>query len=120
MAYSLGKSVQDREIVVWKMRTNVTQERPVGVPMIKIVGNMHGDESVGREMIIALAQYLATNYDTDQRVQRILDNTEIHLVPSMNPDGFEAVTRGNYNQVDLNSAFPGECPHFVSHSNVRC
>ena len=108
MKYSLGNSVQDREILVWKLRANVTQDRPVGVPMVKIVGNMHGDESVGREMIIALAQYLVTNYDTDERVMRILDNTEIHLVPSMNPDGFEAVTRGNYNQVDLNRAFPGK------------
>merc|ERR1712032_1074581 len=34
--------------------------------------------------------------------------TEIHLVPSMNPDGFEAVNRGNYNNVDLNRAFPGQ------------
>ena len=33
------------------------------------------------------------------RIADILNNTEIHLVPSMNPDGFEAVTRGNYNQV---------------------
>ena len=108
MKYSLGNSVQNRELIVWKLRTNVTQERPVGVPMVKIVGNMHGDESVGREMIIALAQHLVTNYESDERVRRILDNTEIHLVPSMNPDGFEAVTRENYNRVDLNRAFPGK------------
>ena len=69
---------------------------------------MHGDESVGREMILALAQYLVTNYGLDARVTELLDNTEIHLVPSMNPDGFEAVSRGNYNNVDLNRGFPGQ------------
>ena len=69
---------------------------------------MHGDESVGREMILAMVQYLVTNYGTDPRVTELLDSTEIHLVPSMNPDGFEAVSRGNYNNVDLNRAFPGQ------------
>ena len=75
--------------------------------MVKYSGNMHGDESVGREMIIALATHLLANYGVQDRVTQLLDNTEIHLVPSMNPDGFEAVTRGNYNQVDLNRGFPG-------------
>ena len=69
---------------------------------------MHGDESVGREMILAMVQYLVTNYGIETRVTELLDSSEIHLVPSMNPDGFEAVTRGNYNNVDLNRAFPGE------------
>ena len=82
--------------------------RPVGIPMVKYVGNMHGDESVGREMIIAMAEYLVVNYEEDDRIADLLNNTEIHLVPSMNPDGFEAVSRGNYNQVDLNRAFPGQ------------
>ena len=112
MKYSLGNSVQNRELVAWKLRSNVTSERPVGVAMVKIIGNMHGDESVGREMIIALAQYLVNNYESDERVTRILDNTEVHLVPSMNPDGFEVVTRGNYNQVDLNRAFPGKMKNY--------
>ena len=52
-------------------RSNVTAPRPVQVPMVKYIGNMHGDESVGREMIIALAEYLVTNYDTDNRVANI-------------------------------------------------
>ena len=88
-------------------RPNVSSARPVGVPMVKYSGNMHGDESVGREVIIALATHLLANYGVQERVTQLLDNTEIHLVPSMNPDGFEAVTRGNYNQVDLNRGFPG-------------
>jgi len=106
--YSIGDSVQGRQILALKIRYNVTEPRPLKTPMVKYVGNMHGDESVGREMIIALAQHLVYNYDSDDRIADIVNNTEIHLVPSMNPDGFEAVTRGNYNQVDLNRAFPGQ------------
>ena len=47
------------------------------------------------------------NYDTDYYVRWLLDNTRIHVMPSMNPDGFERVTRNNYNEVDLNREFPG-------------
>jgi len=55
-----------------------------------------------------MAEYLVANYEDDDRIADLLNKTEIHLVPSMNPDGFEAVSRGNYNQVDLNRAFPGQ------------
>jgi len=105
--YSLGRSVEEREIVAFKIRADVSSARPEGVPMVKYVANMHGDESVGREMVLALTQYLLTNYATEERIGRLLNTTEIHLVPSMNPDGFERVTRNNYNEVDLNREFPG-------------
>ena len=111
---SLGKSVEGRHIIAWKLRSNVRSKRGVGVPLVKIVGNMHGDESVGREVIIALAQYLLHNYERDERVTRILDNTEVHLVPSMNPDGFEVVKRENHNKVDLNRNFPGRLCFIVN------
>jgi len=55
---------------------------------------------------VALAQHLAVNYATDKRVQNLLKSVEIHLVPTMNPDGFEAVKRENNNGKDLNRDFP--------------
>ena len=105
--YSLGRSVEEREILAFKIRADVSSARPEGVPMVKFVANMHGDESVGREMVLALTQHLLANYETEERISRLLNTTEIHLVPSMNPDGFERVTRNNYNEVDLNREFPG-------------
>ena len=105
--YSLGQSVEEREIVAFKIRADVGSDRPEGVPMVKYVANMHGDESVGREMVLALTQHLLANYESEERISRLLNTTEIHLVPSMNPDGFERVTRNNYNEVDLNREFPG-------------
>ena len=81
-------------------------ERPLLRPMVRVMGNIHGDGSVSREMVIALARYLTYNYGRVGRVTRLLDTTEVHLVPSLNPDGFERVTRGNSRGVDLNSNFP--------------
>ena len=55
--------------------------------MVKLIANMHGNEAVGREMMIALAAYLLENFETDQRVRDIVSRTDIHIMPSLNPDG---------------------------------
>ena len=56
-------------------------------PMMKLIGNMHGNEAVGREMLLALTAYLLENFSTDQRVRDIVSRTDIHIMPSLNPDG---------------------------------
>ena len=86
--HSIGKSVQDRELWVLEISENVA-ERRLGKPMFKYVANMHGDETIGRELMIYLAQYLLRNYGVDERVTHIVNTTDIFLMPSLNPDGFE-------------------------------
>ena len=39
--------------------------------------------------------------------EQLADSTDIHLAPSLNPDGEAADTRHNTNDEDLNRAFPG-------------
>lgn len=41
-----------------------------------------------------LHQYLAKSYNSDNYVKWLLDNTRIHIMPSMNPDGFEVAREG--------------------------
>ena len=54
---------------------------------------MHGDETVGRELLLQLAQHLLEGYDTNPRLKKLIDNTRIHILPSMNPDGFERTSK---------------------------
>lgn len=86
--YSVGKSVEKRDLWVIEINGKVANRTKL-TPMFKWVGNMHGDETVGRQMLVYLAQYLLYNYGKDKRVTQLVDSTDIHIMPSMNPDGFE-------------------------------
>lgn len=47
-------------------------------------------QTVGREILLHLIDYLVTSYGRDPNITKLLNNTRIHIMPTMNPDGFEA------------------------------
>ncbi|XP_078428883.1 carboxypeptidase D isoform X2 [Wolffia australiana] len=77
-------------------------------PAFKFIGNMHGDEPVGRELLFRLADWLCDNFMKDPLATFIVKNVHLHILPTMNPDGFTLRRRENANNVDLNRDFPDQ------------
>nr|XP_046242814.1 inactive carboxypeptidase-like protein X2 [Scatophagus argus]XP_046242815.1 inactive carboxypeptidase-like protein X2 [Scatophagus argus] len=87
--YSLGRSSKGREIMAMIISGNPT-EHEIGEPEFRFTAGLHGNEALGREMILLLMQYLCKEYkDRNPRAQRLVEGIRIHLVPSLNPDGHE-------------------------------
>ena len=101
---SVGKSALGRDLWVAKISDNVQSEEPE--PEFKYISSMHGDEPVGMEMCLKFIRHLLENYNSDSRIKQIVDETEIWIMPLMNPDGYVLRKRYNYNNVDLNRNFP--------------
>ncbi|KAF5276533.1 hypothetical protein FQR65_LT03963 [Abscondita terminalis] len=111
--YSIGKSKQQRDL--WVVKLTAANSTDVTIPNVKLIANIHGNEAVGRELLLHLIEYLGENYGKDPNVTWIMNNTRIHILPSMNPDGFEKAAEGicigehgrcNVKNMDLNRNFP--------------
>lgn len=54
---------------------------------------MHGNEVLGRELLLKLADHLCEGYlNGDPQIKALIETTRIHLMPSMNPDGWQLAT----------------------------
>lgn len=123
--YSIGKSVEEFDLWVVEISANPGTENLLK-PNFKYVGNMHGDETVGRQILINLVEYLLHGYGRNKTLTKLVETTRIHILCSMNPDGYDfayrrekenthhAITgrtgRHNANDRDLNRNFPDPYP----------
>ncbi|VEN50933.1 unnamed protein product [Callosobruchus maculatus] len=109
--YSIGQTFKGSEL--WVFELTAAEDEALGIPNVKLIGNMHGNEPVGREILLHLIEYLLENYNKNETITWLLNHTRLHILPSLNPDGFaeaiEGLCRGNggrYVKVDPESSIP--------------
>ncbi|XP_019620328.1 PREDICTED: carboxypeptidase E-like [Branchiostoma belcheri] len=118
--YDIGYSVRGRALTVMEITDNPGVHEP-GEPEFRYVANIHGNEPRGRELMLHLTRYLCERYLAgDKRITTLIDNTRIHILTALNPDGYEvaagpgspehenSVWSGRLNAmgIDLNRNFP--------------
>ncbi|KAM7277643.1 hypothetical protein ACFE04_004777 [Oxalis oulophora] len=104
--YSIGNSVNG--IPLWVIEISDKPGVVEPEPAFKFVGNLHGDEPLGRELLMRLANWICDNHAKDPLARLIVDKVHLHILPSMNPDGYTLRRRGNANNIDLNRDFPDQ------------
>ncbi|XP_038147080.1 probable carboxypeptidase X1 isoform X2 [Cyprinodon tularosa] len=115
--YSIGKSYKDLKLYVMEISDNPGKHE-LGEPEFRYVAGMHGNEVLGKELLLNLMQYICQEYKLgNQRIIHLVKETRIHLLPSMNPDGYEmafkkgselagwALGRYSYEGIDMNHNF---------------
>ena len=85
--FDLGETFEKRRIYALKISDHVEREEPEA--KVLFLGCHHAREWISIEVPFRLGKYLAENYATDPDVQRLVDNSEIWIIPLVNPDGLE-------------------------------
>ncbi|WP_055442287.1 M14 family zinc carboxypeptidase [Lacinutrix himadriensis] len=117
---SIGATGQgDKELLFVKISDNVSTDEQE--PKIMLTSSMHGDEIAGYPMMLSLIDYILTVYNNTghadhARIKNLVENAEIWINPSANPDGtyhnsasntsVVNARRGNGNNIDLNRNYP--------------
>lgn len=88
---SIGNSVQNRAI------NSITLGN--GIHKILMWSQMHGNESTTTKAVLDLVNFLTSK---NSLAVEILKHCTLKIIPILSPDGAEAYTRINANQIDLN------------------
>ena len=107
----LGKSLWVVRLSDW---SNDTKPDGGSKEIVYIDGGHHGNEYLGTALAWLSAKWYIEGWiDGNEEAINALENSEIHVLIMLNPDGNDIDTRWNINQVDLNrnyDHFWNNCP----------
>ena len=102
---SAGTSELGKTLWVVRLSDWSTETKPNGSAkeIVYIDGGHHGNEYLGTALAYLTAKwYINAWSEGNEEGIQVLQNTELHILIMLNPDGNDIDTRWNINQVDLN------------------
>ncbi|XP_062927939.1 inactive carboxypeptidase-like protein X2 isoform X2 [Mobula hypostoma] len=116
--YNIGKSFQGMKLYAIEISDNPGVHE-VGEPEFHYSAGARGNEVLGRELLLLLMQFMCQAYLAgNPRIKHLVEETRIHLLPSINPDGYEksfemgselagwSLGRWTHDGIDINHNFP--------------
>jgi len=85
--YDIGDSLESRNIYALKISDNVLNDEDEAEALF--LGCHHAREWISVEVPYLFGKYLLENYHQDVSIKNIVDQSEIWIVPLVNPDGLE-------------------------------
>lgn len=82
----IGRSVEGRDMRVYTI-TDFESGPDTDKPAMWIDGNVHGNEVQGGEAALYLAWYVLENRQANEAVGKLLKDSALYILPSVNPDG---------------------------------
>jgi len=84
---TIGQSIEGRELWAIKISDNVNQDEEE--PVVVFLGAHHAREWISVDVPFLIAKHFLEKYATDTLIARLVNNTEIWVVPMVNPDGHQ-------------------------------
>ena len=101
---TVGQSFQSRDIYSICITSS---SGPSEKPAIFFNSLIHAREPATNSVLADFGLWLATEYDNDTMAAHILDNSEIYIIPIVNPDGYvDNMTGGNMQRKNMNFTVP--------------
>jgi murein tripeptide amidase MpaA len=94
------RTFQGRSIYALKLSDNPAQNES-SEPDVLYMGLHHSREWITVEVVIYFLEYILNNYQTNSTIWNIINNTELWIVPVVNPDGFHY---SQYGRDDINNS----------------
>ncbi|MCX7835012.1 MAG: M14 family zinc carboxypeptidase [bacterium] len=82
---TIGFSIQNRPILMIKISDNPNVDE--NEPEVFYNSMIHSREMITHTLLMYFIRYLINNYNSDARVQNIVNNRELYFVLTVNPDG---------------------------------
>ena len=81
-----GQSIQGRPIYWLRISDNASMDEPEQEVLYTALH--HAREPGSLSQLIFFMWYVLENYETNEQIKYLLDNTELYFVPCVNPDGY--------------------------------